>query len=110
MHSGGREKSSENPTRTLQAATIIGLVLAGVAIGMAYVGDARAVDEPKQVPKVLKKNAPPAKGKPTAPIQKPQLPTVQKQQLPAVQKQSIVNPEIGRASCRERVENWDVTR
>ncbi|HEY7297280.1 MAG TPA: S8 family serine peptidase [Xanthobacteraceae bacterium] len=57
-------------TRNLRCASLIGLLLAGFGIGIAQIGDARALDQPKQFRSAIKRNAP--AGKPFAALQRRQ--------------------------------------
>jgi subtilase family protein len=91
MRLGGQGKST-------RIATIAGLILAGIALGIGFVGNASAVDDPKHKA-AAKKNAP-AKGKPVLPGQKQfavpgQKGTGQPKQFAPLQKQITGTPGAG---------------
>src|SRR5438105_11245340 len=90
MQAGGHEKSRRNPARTPRIATIIGLALAAIAIGTAYVDDAAAIDPPKEFRNPLRKNAP-GRARPVVPAHK--------QQIAPVPKQLTANPSAGQKAA-----------
>ena len=59
MRSGGQENTSRRAKRDFRLASIIGLLLAGLGIGVAQIGEAIAFDKPNQFRAAARKNGPP---------------------------------------------------
>src|SRR5438105_482476 len=68
MRSSRQENTSRRSKRDLRLASMIGLLLAGLGVGVAEIGDATALDKANQFRTAARKNGPP--GKPFAPIQR----------------------------------------
>jgi hypothetical protein len=68
MRSGGQENSSRRAKSDLRLASIIGLLLAGLGIGVAQIGEATAFDKANQFRAAARKSGPP--GRSFAPFQR----------------------------------------
>ena len=68
MRSGGQENFSRRAKRDLRLASIVGLLLAGLGIGVAQIGEATAFDRANQFRAAVRKSGPP--GRSFAPFQR----------------------------------------